>query len=136
MNEKKVKVFSGVYSVIGLNGKPNLSIFTYTKSPQELNEIIPNWAAVRQNDGQPDLLRLEGDNAAGDSAQQHSAHPSLLRGVAPYHKPTDLLRFVVTQEDFIYIITRDGLDRYVLAIIPHAGKMIRETGIFQIGSDI
>ena len=47
VNKKEVKFSSGVYSVIGLNGKPNLSIFTYTKSPQELNEIIPNWAAVR-----------------------------------------------------------------------------------------
>ena len=44
--------------------------------------------------GQHDLLRLEGDNATGDSAQQLSASPSLLRGVVLYHDDSSLPRFV------------------------------------------
>ncbi len=70
-------MFAGVYSVLVLNGKPNISVFTHTKYPQELNETMPKWAAVQKNVSQEDFLLLEGDNAVGDSTQQLSSHSSL-----------------------------------------------------------
>ena len=133
---KKVHLFTGVYSCLALSGKPVVSVFTYTKSPQELNEVIPDWSAVRRNVGQDELLRLEGDNAAGDSAQQLSSNPSLLKEVVPYRVQSDLPRFEVNANDYVYVHTREGLERYALALVDHAARLINETGCCRIGLDI
>ncbi len=47
VNEKTTKVFRAVYSILGLNGKPKLSVFRYTQYSSELTEIIPVWSEVR-----------------------------------------------------------------------------------------
>ena len=111
-------------------------VFTYSESPTEPNEIIPHWVAVRKNVDQNELLRLEGDNAAGDGAQQHYANPSLLKGVVPYQEPSDLPRYEITEDDYSYVFTGDGLARFSLSLIDHVTKMIKETGKLRIGLDI
>lgn len=100
VGKRKVQPFNGTYTILGLNGKVNVSRFRYTKSTGELMDIIPDWARVRENAGQPELLRLEGDNAAGDSSQQLSASPSLLKGVVPYEENTTLPRYFVSTNDY------------------------------------
>ena len=90
VNRKKIKMFVGIYSVLGLNGKPNISIFTHTKSPQELNETMPKWAVMQKNVGQEDLHWIESNNAAGDSTQKLSAHSSLTRGVVLFKEASGL----------------------------------------------
>ena len=97
---------------MNLNGKPAVSRFKYTKASAELNDIVSDWAKVRANVGQKDLLRLEGDNAAGDSAQQHSASPSLLRDVIPYQEETSLPRYIVSADDYSYVSTPPGCDTF------------------------
>ena len=64
LGKGKVKVapFSATYTVLGPNGKPNLSLFKFTKSTDELKEVLPTWSKLQANAGQKELLHLEGDN--------------------------------------------------------------------------
>ena len=132
---KKVRPFTATYSVLGLCGKPNISRFKYTKSSDELNEILPAWAKVRANAGQHELLRLEGDNAAGDSVQQHSASPSLSKGVIPYNEHADLPRYEISSDDYKYITTREGLERVALSCLSYIENTEADIGTVRLGLD-
>ena len=48
----KVAPFTVTYTVLGLNGKPNLSMFKFTKSTDKLQEVLPAWSKVQANVGQ------------------------------------------------------------------------------------
>lgn len=101
-----------------------------------MNEVLQGWAKVRANVGQEELLRLEGDNAAGDSTLQLSVNPSLSKGVVPYQEPSHLPRFSLKNDDWAYVWAKEGLQRFALALIDHAKKMIEQYGTFRIGLDI
>ncbi len=88
-----MKPLTDTLTIIGFNGKPCLSLFKPTKSRYELTEVIPKYHAVRANVGQKQLLRFEGDNAAGDSSLHVSASPYLLQDVVPYRDNTHLPQF-------------------------------------------
>ena len=133
--KKKVQPFTATYTIIGLNGKVNISRYKYTKSAQELGDLIPDWALVRENAGYKDLLRLEGDNAAGDSSHQISASPSLLKDVVPYEEYTALPRYTLSADDFLYLTTKDGCKNVAMTIPEYIQKMTANGGTVRIGLD-
>lgn len=124
VGKEKVKPFTTTYTVISNGGKVNLSRFKPTKSNDELVDIVPDWAAARANAGHCELLRLEGDNAAGDSALQLSASPSLLKGVVPYRDDAELTPFVVDRESYTYVTTREGAKRLALLASSHVETLL------------
>ena len=93
VGKQRVRPFTTTYSILALSGKPNVSLFKPTKSAEELIDVIP--AKSRENAGCPVLLRIEGDNPAGDSSLHISASPSLMKDVTPYHDPTKLPRYKI-----------------------------------------
>ena len=136
IGRNKVKPFTDTFTMISHSGKVCLSIFKPTKSVDELREIIPNHAKVRENVGHKDLLRLEGDNAAHDSVLLHSASPSLYRDVVPYEDNTDNPRYEISKNDFRYITTVSGLDTYACALISYIQeKLSSGTKTIKIGLD-
>jgi hypothetical protein len=135
VGKNKVQPFTATYSVIGLNGKPNLSRFKYTKSADELAEILPDWTEARSNAGQNELLRLEGDNAASDSSHQVSASPSLMKAVVPLQEESSLPRYTVSKEAYSYITTKPGLNTIALTLPSYIDEMTKDGKFLRVGLD-
>eukprot|EP00986_Skeletonema_menzelii_P020844 scaffold32465_cov531-Skeletonema_menzelii.AAC.2 len=131
----KVRPFTTTFTAISLGGQPCLSLFKFTKSTTELRDVIPNYCQVREHVGASELLRIEGDNGANDHPLFLSAAPSLLRDVHPRQEDTDLPRFVVTEDDYTYITTRDALARYTLGNLEHVQSVIAQHGTCRISVD-
>ncbi|KAL7535177.1 hypothetical protein ACHAXR_006318 [Thalassiosira sp. AJA248-18] len=132
---RKVKPFTDTLTILSLNGKPCLSLFKPTKSRNELTEVIPRYHAARKHAGHNDLLRYEGDNAAGDSSLHVSASPSLLKDVVPYRDNSYLPRYEISLEDFRYIRSLDALETYALAVRNHVKSVIKSAGTIRVGLD-
>ena len=135
VGKKKVKPFTATYTIMGKNGLPNVSRFKFTKSACELKAVIPAWVESRVNAGRNELLRLESDNAAGDSSVQLSASSSLMKGVLLHEETTSLPRFRVTKDDFKYISTREGMKSLALVVVSHLEKIAQDGGTMRIGLD-
>ena len=124
VGKAKVKPFTAACTVMSLGGKANLGRFKFTKSNDELCDTTPVWAEARKNAGHKELLRLEGDNAAGDSAQQHSASPSLLKGVVPCEEDVSLPWFSVSPDEHCCVCTHEGLKSIALLASEHTGRQL------------
>jgi hypothetical protein len=79
----KRKVFTASTTVLSKSVLINMSRLRFTKSNDELKDIIKQWKEVRENDGIMELLRLETDNPHADPAFWESIFDSLLKYVVP-----------------------------------------------------
>ena len=135
VDKKKCKPYTATYTVMAKNGKVNVSRHKFTKSSDELKEVIPAWAKVRINAGQPELLRVEGDNAAADISKLQSAFPSLLKDVVPFQEYTALPRYIISEKDYSYITSRPGCESIALAAVAHINELKKAGGNVRIGLD-
>lgn len=135
VGQQKVRPFTTTYTCMSLHGLPVLSLFKPTKSVDELREIIPNYCQVRANVGQSQLLRLEGDNAAGDTSLLLSAAPSLLQDVEPYQEETGLPRVEISIDDYVYVNNKSALADYTLGARDHVQSVIDKHGTCRVSVD-
>lgn len=76
------RVFTTSTTVLSKQGQVNLQRLQFTKSNEELKDIIKQWKEVRENDGIFELLRLETDNLVSDCGSWESIFASLSKDVA------------------------------------------------------
>jgi hypothetical protein len=80
-------------------------------------------------------LRIERDNAAGDSSLHTSASPSLMQDVTPYDNPIKLPRYKISSDDYKYCTTKEGVKRIASALLPYTNSQTKDGSLFRVGLD-
>ena len=80
-------------------------------------------------------LRIERDNAAGDSSLHTSASPSLMQDVTPYDNPIKLPRYKISSDDYKYCTTKEGVKRLASALLPYTNSQTKDGSLFRVRLD-
>ena len=128
VGNKVVKPFGAVYSILSSDGIPNVSRMKFTKKPDELNEVMQQWAESRKNAGQPLLRKVERDNAAAETSLMRCVFPELTADVQPHIEEGPGESYEISDEEFTYAYTQEGVRRIALTLVEDVRKIKQRNG--------
>ena len=120
---------SASYTVMSLNGLVNMSALTHTKSNAEIDDLVLGYRKVRENAGEPKLLRLECDGG-GDRQLWKKHFPELKDGTVPFiPSPAEALAEAgISEDQFQFFDTRATANDWARAIyhdiVEHKDKIL------------
>lgn len=113
------KMFKATHVAVSKKGFVNFNRLAHTKSNSEIEPVVERYAEVRENAGEPKLLRYEGDGGK-DRNVWLKKFPELQDGVKPYEPPTvnGLVRATINDTDYTVLTTNREANNWALALLP------------------